>query len=996
MKNLFTVFSSFLFVLQLIAQQPVSQLSAGGTPWSSKHADKDRDIVYLTMPSFDVQSLINEDELNKNNKNIPYRFGYNHLVNYNLNNSGSWINLEDGSRVWRLGIFSTGALSINLAFQYVSIPDGGKLFVFNADKSIVLGAFTQQYISSDLMLGTELINGDSIVVEYIEPANAIGQSSLELFRITHRYRGIDAFMEKTFGTSGSCMNNVNCPAYAPYDNQIRSVVCLVSGGSEFCTGALINNTCNDGTPYVLTANHCGASGFGSWVFRFNWEAAGCTNPGSSPSTAQSISGSTSRANSAGTDMRLVQINSAIPAAYGVYFAGWDRSTVPSVNPYCIHHPSGDIKKISFTTGTSSTATYSSAQCWKTPTWTDGVTEPGSSGSPLFNSSGLIIGQLYGGPSTCAYENNAANGYDFYGRVDISWTGGGTNSTRLSNWLAPASCGAEPSSLNGYDPNMPSIALDATIPSVTSPAATECDGNITPVVLLKNNGTTTLNTVSINYTVDAGSPVSFPWSGSLASNASVNVILPAFSTTTGAHTFTVSVSNPNGSPDQNTANDATTVSFNVVNPTGLTLPYTEGFENVTFPPSGWLNENPDNNTGSALWVRSTAASGFGNSTASARIDQSSPATSTAGQVDNLITPYLDLSASTNPTLSFSVANARYNASYYDSLIVWITSDCGGTWTRLASYGNNTGSSPLATAPDVTTAFIPTAAQWATKTLSLSSYATQTAVRVRFQLRSGWGNVTFLDDINVSSSLVGPPTSSFNTSSTTICEGQNINFTNTSVDATSVSWSFPGGSPGSSTQNNPSVIFNNPGTYTVVLTATNTNGTSTSSATITVNAAPNAQVSNVGTICQGSTATIAATGGSSFQWSTGASGNSITVSPSATTTYTVTVTGANGCTSTAMSTVNVVNCSSLNDLSNSDALMLYPNPVTNYFTLQLPVAYDNDLTVEILTPFGQSIQSNTWFANQTTMIVNTDNFASGLYLVRISDGKQSVLKRIVVVQ
>jgi PKD repeat protein len=358
--------------------------------------------------------------------------------------------------------------------------------------------------------------------------------------------------------------------------------------------------------------------------------------------------------------------------------------------------------------------------------------------------------------------------------------------------------------------------------------------------------------------------------------------------------------------------------------------------------------------------------------------------------------LDLSASTNPTLSFSVANARYNATYYDSLIVWITSDCGGTWTRLASYGNNTGSSPLATAPDVTTAFIPTAAQWATKTLSLSSYATQTAVRVRFQMRSGWGNVTFLDDINVSSSLVGPPTSSFNTSSTTICEGQNINFTNTSVDATSVSWSFPGGSPGSSTQNNPSVIFNNPGTYTVVLTATNTNGTSTSSATITVNTSPNAQVSNVGTICQGSIATIAATGGSSFQWSTGASGNSITVSPSASTTYTVTVTGVNGCTSTAMTTVNVVNCSSLNDLSNSDALMLYPNPVTNYFTLQLPFAYDNDLTVEILTPFGQSIQTNTWFANQTTMIVNTDNFASGLYLVRISDGKQSVLKRIVVVQ
>src|SRR5688572_23674796 len=233
---------------------------------------------------------------------------------------------------------------------------------------------------------------------------------------------------------------------------------LVSGGSGFCTGALINNTCNNGTPYVLTANHCGSAS-GSWVFRFNWEAPTCTQPASSPPYT-SISGGTARASSAGSDMHLCQINSSIPAGYNVYFSGWDRNNTPAVNQFGVHHPDGDIKKISFATGTAVSSTYSGATCWRTGTWTDGVTEPGSSGSPLFNMSGQIVGQLYGGPSNCSYEGNPTNGVDYYGKLFTSWTGGGTNSTRLSNWLDPAACSTGVTVLPGYDPNAPSLAYDA--------------------------------------------------------------------------------------------------------------------------------------------------------------------------------------------------------------------------------------------------------------------------------------------------------------------------------------------------------------------------------------------------------------------------------------------------------------------------------------------------------------------------------------------------------
>lgn len=996
-RTLFTV-TTLLFSFLLFSQtSQIYQLSDGGIPWSAKFTQFDRDIPYITMPGFDVASYMREDSLNQHIKNIPYRFGHNYEVNYNLNNSGYWKALEDGGRVWRLGISCPGALSINLAFQYVSIPEGGRLFVFNADKSVVLGAFTQKHISPDYQLGTELIDGDSIIVEYYEPANAVGQSMLEIYRITHRYRGLDEYFSKAFGDSGPCMNNVRCPAYAAYDNQIRSVVCLVSGGNGFCTGALINNTCNDGKPYVLTANHCGSSGFGSWVFRFNWEAPGCSNPTSSPSTAQSISGSTSRANYAGSDMRLVEINSAVPSSYNAYWAGWDRTNTAPVNPYGIHHPSGDIKKISFSTGTATTSSMSGATTWRTPTWTDGVTEPGSSGSPLFNSSGLIVGQLYGGPSNCSLEGNPSGGYDEYGKLFTSWDGGGTNSTRLSNWLAPAACGATPNTLNGYDPNAPSLALDAQLQSIITPATSECYGNnITPVVVLRNNGTNALTSATISYVLNGGSPVNYSWTGNLGSGASTNVSLSSFTVGAGSHTITITVSNPNGGSDMNTSNDSQTRNFTVVNPTGVSLPFTEGFENATFPPTGWVNENPNNNSGSALWVRTTAASGFGNSTASARIDHASPTSSTAGQVDNLITPYLNLTTASNPQLTFSVANARYNATYYDSLIVSITTDCGATWVRLASYGNNTGSSPLATAPDITSAFVPTASQWATKTISLNAYSSQSAVRIRFQLRSGWGNVTYLDDINISAASTTPPTASFNVSSNTICSGQSVTFTNTSTDATSYSWSLPGGTPSSSTAVSPTVTFNTAGTYTVTLTASNSNGTSTSTATIVVNQSPTPSVSGGGTICQGSTVTLTATGGNSYTWNTSATTDVITVTPSSNTTYTVTATALNGCTATASASVTVINCSSLDEVMNASNFVIYPNPASAMINISLQLASSEPLTGELMTTLGQVLQQFIIVPSQQQITLITDGLSSGIYLLRISDGKQSITQRIMIVQ
>lgn len=979
----------------ILFSQNINQISDGGTPWGYKFSLYDEEIPMMDMGLVDVAALEAEDAIVDPLKDRPWRFGFNHYVGYNLNNSGVWKTLDNGDKVWRLGITCPGALTINLAFKYLSIPEGASLFVYNADRTVSLGAFTQKYVSPDLELGTELIPGENLIIEYYVPASCTSVGSLELYRVTHGYRSaVDH--ARAFGTSGACNNNAQC--FPAYDDQIRSVVMLVSGGSGFCTGALINNTCNDGTPYVLTANHCGSSGFGSWVFRFNWEAPGCPQPGSSPAFT-SISGAVQRAAFAGADMSLVEMTSGTAeaniATYGGYYAGWDRNNTAAVNQFCVHHPDGDIKKISFATGTATTATYGSATCWQTGTWTDGITEPGSSGSPLFNMSGLIIGQLYGGPSNCGCENNAGCGYDYYGKIFTSWTGGGTNATRLSNWLDPSACNTGATTLVGFDPNAVSLTFDAQVQSITTPTGTLCTGTHSPIIVLRNNGTTTLTSMTINYQIDGGAVTPVAWTGSLASGASVNFTMPNITIAAGAHTYTATIvtASLNGSnTDLNTTNNASTSNYTGAGGgSSVSLPFTEGFESATFPPTNWTNENPNGNVGSALWVRTTTASGFGGSTACALNDQVTPSATTAGQLDNLITPFIDLTTQPTPiNLTFAVANARYNASFYDSLIVWISTNCGSSWTRLASYGNNSGANQLTTAPDITTAFIPTAAQWATKTISLNAYATQTAAQIRFQLRSGWGNNTYIDNVNIQGAPTTPPTASFSVNDNNICAGQTVTYTNTSSGATSFTWNFPGGSPGSGTTSPITVTYATAGTYTTTLTATNSFGSNTITQTVTVNSLPSVtSTSNYGTVCDNG-GNFVLSGGSPAGGTysgTGVSGTNFNPATAGAGTHniTYTYTDGNGCSNAAVGSVVVAPCSGI-DGNGLENVHIYPNPTTQI--VYITGLSNAEHTYSIISTVGQEIRNGIITGDGS---IDLGVVATGTYYIKIDNKYWKIIKQ-----
>ena len=506
------------------------------------------------LPDFDEDAMMQEDEIMNEAKNSPYRFGKNHVIGMNLENGGDWNTLPNGDKVWMARFVSPGAYSLNLCFDKFTVAPGCKVFVYTEDHEHLLGAYTSAE-SNPEGFGTYPVPGESIIVEFYEDADHAGESEIQIETVTHAYRDLDK-VARDIGDSGSCNNNVVCPEGAPWQDQINSVVMIVVNGNGICTGAMVNNTAEDGHPYFLTANHCLGGSVASWVYRFNWQSTICA--GNNAGSFDTVGGGTLLNSGAGSDYALLEINNGnpIPTAYNPFYAGWDATGTFPTNQTAIHHPSGDLKKISFDNDAAGQATYGSAQCWRIFNWEDGTTEPGSSGSPLFDQNQRIIGQLYGGQATCSNNVN-----DYYGRFDVTFPS-------ICNWLAPG-CGT--TVLDGYDPNQPTVALDAQLFAVNSPDGPYCAASVTPEVVVRNSGTTTLTSFTLQYNVDGGTTLTQSWTGTLTSGNTTTVTLPAIATATGAHTFGVEVVNPNGGTDQNPSNNNASSTFSTdANGVGIDL------------------------------------------------------------------------------------------------------------------------------------------------------------------------------------------------------------------------------------------------------------------------------------------------------------------------------------------------------------------------------------------------------------------------------------------
>lgn len=472
------------------------------------------------------------------------------------------------------------------------------------------------------------------------------------------------------------------------------------------------------------------------------------------------------------------------------------------------------------------------------------------------------------------------------------------------------------------------SLDAAITAIINPAAgaTSCATTVVPQVTFTNAGTTTITSATIKYSYDGGTISNYAWTGSLTAGSSVNITLPTSATlTVAAHTITVASSAPNGSTDMNTANDSKTNSFTVTNPpTTVATPFTEGFQGTTFVPANWSLNNPD---ADGTWTRVTTAGGFGTSTASARMDNYSPSTSTVGMIDEMVTPKFNFGTAATAQLKFDVAYARYNNTssgsiLWDSLFVLASADCGTTWTRVYSKG----STALATAPDNgTSLFVPTSTQWRTETVNLASYVGQSNVGFKFQCKSGWGQAMYIDNVNLTTTTSGTTASNsiaVTSGSNPSCSGASVTFTATPTNggtAPTYQWQI-NGTPvtGATGTTFTTTTLTNGQVVTCVMTSNMTGVTgspATSNAiTMTINPTPaTPAITTNSPVCVGSTInfTTPTVTGATYAWTGPSSYTSATQNPTRTGsttamsgTYSLTVTSG-GCTSIAGTATVAVN-------------------------------------------------------------------------------------------
>jgi len=406
-------------------------------------------VEILRMPPVDVAALLAEDEI-RAAQGLPPRFAQPIPVVVTPWNHGTWETLSDGTSLWRLRILSAGALSLNLGFTRYQMPKGGRLTLYPPDASQVVGPFTSADNETHGQLWSPIILSDEIVIEVSLPTSKVSDLQLVLTSVNHGYA---EFGRPHTITSGSCNLDVVCSAADGYPqvdgwrDQIRSVAVISTGGTTNCTGFLVNNTAQDLAGYFMTANHCGinSGNAASLVTYWNYQNSYCRPVGSPASggpgdgsLSQYNTGSYFRASYAASDFTLVELDDPINPDFNVYWAGWDATSADATNAVGIHHPNTDEKRISFEDHPTTTTSYLGTSVPGDGTheritdWDLGTTEPGSSGSPLFNQDHRIIGQLHGGFAACGNDES-----DWYGRFSVSWNRPGSSPTnRLHDLLDP--------------------------------------------------------------------------------------------------------------------------------------------------------------------------------------------------------------------------------------------------------------------------------------------------------------------------------------------------------------------------------------------------------------------------------------------------------------------------------------------------------------------------------------------------------------------------------
>ncbi len=381
----------------------------------------------------DVKALHTMEEANEKKGEAP-SFAVPHKVSI----KPSWE--KSGAKyVWIHQVTAPNAVSLNFGFNSFYLPKGAELNIYSADRTQFIRTFTAEDNNPSRELWTPIIISDDVIIEVTAPAEVASKVELEL---SHVGQGFRTFGQRTL-KSGSCNLDVACNESQGWENEVNSVGVISTGGSRFCTGFMVNNTSNDRTPFFMTAAHCriNNSSASSLVVYWNYQTSKCGGSRDGKLT-DFQTGSVFLTSGTKSDYALVRLNSQPKQEWNVNYAGFDATASGHDSPaVAIHHPNVDEKSISFENENAVLSSYGGQTSPGDSThvrvidWDKGTTEPGSSGSPLFNSSHRVVGQLHGGGAACG--NNLS---DYYGRLHTSWKGESGNGKGLKEHLDAANTG----------------------------------------------------------------------------------------------------------------------------------------------------------------------------------------------------------------------------------------------------------------------------------------------------------------------------------------------------------------------------------------------------------------------------------------------------------------------------------------------------------------------------------------------------------------------------
>ncbi|MDR0714478.1 MAG: trypsin-like peptidase domain-containing protein [Bacteroidales bacterium] len=418
-------------------------------PWSVRYPVSPlSSFVYLAEPVEDIEKILAEE----NTQLKTWVFAAGVETDITPSTSGQWDTIPGTGYVWRTAVRTENALCLDLLLKNFRLGDNESLHVYN-ELQTSRYSFTQRDNRPNEILPVAALKGSGIVIEWNIPERKDAYP-FTVSNIGYGFRNPQP--DRVRMSADRCNVDINCRSGNRWQLEKRAVVYLQTKGKDgkglSCSGVLVNQTGKTKKPYILTAGHCISDEdmAAKSVFTFEYEKISCGSD-IAPDKSKTISGSQLIAYKKELDFALVELSTDIPTRYRPYYAGWTLTSQDPLSGTGIHHPKGDVKKISVDTDPLTSGTFDDGilKCdnnahLTVTKWDEGVTEEGSSGSPVFNEAHYAVGTLTGGKAKCGNPVN-----DQYSKISRQWNSYPADSTSLKKWLDPEKTGVN--SLYGYDP-----------------------------------------------------------------------------------------------------------------------------------------------------------------------------------------------------------------------------------------------------------------------------------------------------------------------------------------------------------------------------------------------------------------------------------------------------------------------------------------------------------------------------------------------------------------